>query len=84
MAHILERTAFATSRVLEFFTEPDLTTQIGYGRKLWPIVAAMGTRSLVGTWRSASSYGENGKSRRKGSKKQPRRERSRGNKCDLN
>jgi DNA topoisomerase VI subunit B len=36
----LERTAFTTDRVLEFFTEAELTMQIGYGRRLWPLVLA--------------------------------------------
>ncbi|MGO9056945.1 MAG: ATP-binding protein [Candidatus Binataceae bacterium] len=34
----LNRTAFTTDRALEFFTESELTTQIGYGRELWPVV----------------------------------------------
>jgi len=34
------RTAFTTDRALEFFTEAELTTQIGYGRELWPLVLA--------------------------------------------
>jgi DNA topoisomerase VI subunit B len=34
------RVAFTTSRELEFFTESELTTQIGYGKGLWPIVLA--------------------------------------------
>ncbi len=32
------RTAFTTDRVMEFFTESELTTQIGYGKALWPLV----------------------------------------------
>ena len=36
----LERTAFTTDRALEFFSEAELTTQIGYGRRLWPLVLA--------------------------------------------
>jgi hypothetical protein len=32
------RVAFTTSRALEFFSEPELTTQIGYRRDLWPLV----------------------------------------------
>jgi DNA topoisomerase VI subunit B len=32
------RVAFTTSRALEFFTESELTTQIGYPKKLWPLV----------------------------------------------
>jgi DNA topoisomerase VI subunit B len=39
-AHKLTRTAFVTNRALEFFTEAELRTQIGYDRKLWPIVVA--------------------------------------------
>jgi DNA topoisomerase VI subunit B len=34
------RTAFSTDRTLEFFTESELTTQMGYGRQLWPLVIA--------------------------------------------
>jgi Histidine kinase-, DNA gyrase B-, and HSP90-like ATPase len=34
----LNRTAFITDRALEFFTEAELTTQLGYGRTLWPLV----------------------------------------------
>ncbi len=34
----LNRTAFTTERALEFLSESELTTQIGYGRKLWPLV----------------------------------------------
>jgi DNA topoisomerase VI subunit B len=34
----LQRTAFVTDRTLEFFTESELTTQMGYGRPLWPLV----------------------------------------------
>jgi DNA topoisomerase VI subunit B len=32
------RVAFTTSRELEFFTESELTTQIGYRRALWPLM----------------------------------------------
>src|SRR5690349_20818044 len=32
------RTAFTTDRMMEFFTETELTTQIGYGKALWPLV----------------------------------------------
>jgi DNA topoisomerase VI subunit B len=32
------RFAFTTSRALEFFTESELTTQIGYRKGLWPLV----------------------------------------------
>jgi DNA topoisomerase VI subunit B len=31
------RVAFTTSRELEFFTESELTTQIGYRKELWPL-----------------------------------------------
>ena len=34
------RVAFTTSRELEFFTESELTTQIGYRKGLWPLVVA--------------------------------------------
>jgi DNA topoisomerase VI subunit B len=34
----LTRTAFTTNRTLEFFSESELTTQLGYGPKLWPMV----------------------------------------------
>jgi len=33
----LERTTFTTSRLLEFFTEKELTMQIGYEKDHWPI-----------------------------------------------
>jgi DNA topoisomerase VI subunit B len=32
------RVAFTTSRALEFFSEGELTTQIGYRKELWPLV----------------------------------------------
>jgi hypothetical protein len=32
------RVAFTTSRALEFFSESELTTQMGYGKGLWPLV----------------------------------------------
>ena len=32
------RVAFTTSRALEFFSESELTTQIGYRREVWPLV----------------------------------------------
>ena len=38
MRDSIRRVAFSTSRALEFFTESELTTQIGYRRKLWPLV----------------------------------------------
>ncbi len=34
----LKRVAFKTDRALEFFTESELTTQLGYGPKRWPLV----------------------------------------------
>jgi DNA topoisomerase VI subunit B len=34
----LTRVAFTTDRALEFFTESELTTQIGYGHQQWPVV----------------------------------------------
>ena len=34
----LRRTTFRTSRLLEFFTEKELTMQIGYSKPLWPVV----------------------------------------------
>jgi DNA topoisomerase VI subunit B len=37
-AATLSRVAFTTDRSLEFFTESELTTQMGYGRELWPLV----------------------------------------------
>jgi DNA topoisomerase VI subunit B len=37
---LLNRTAFTTDRSLEFFTQSELTTQIGYGPRLWPLVIA--------------------------------------------
>lgn len=36
-APILDRQVFTLSRALEFFTERELTTQIGYDRAWWPI-----------------------------------------------
>jgi DNA topoisomerase VI subunit B len=36
----LARTAFISNRAMEFFTERELTTQIGYGKALWPLVLA--------------------------------------------
>src|SRR6266704_2484982 len=33
-----KRTAFTTNRTMEFFTESELTNQIGYGKSLWPLV----------------------------------------------
>ena len=35
MDKLLERTTFTTSRLLEFFTEQELTMQIGHSRPLW-------------------------------------------------
>jgi DNA topoisomerase VI subunit B len=34
---LLQRTAFSTSRMLEFFSEKELTMQIGHDRAFWPI-----------------------------------------------
>jgi DNA topoisomerase VI subunit B len=34
---VMSRTTFTTSRLLEFFSEPELTKQIGHERELWPI-----------------------------------------------
>ena len=36
----LNRVHLTTDRALEFFTESELTTQIGYGKDLWPLVLA--------------------------------------------
>lgn len=33
-----KRTAFRTSRSMDFFTESELTRQIGYPQNLWPLV----------------------------------------------
>lgn len=35
--HILDRTTFETSRLLEFFTEKELSMQIGSSREWWPV-----------------------------------------------
>jgi hypothetical protein len=35
--HTLTRTVFQTSRVLEFFTDKELTMQIGFPRHQWPL-----------------------------------------------
>jgi DNA topoisomerase VI subunit B len=35
--HTLTRTVFQTSRVLEFFTDKELTMQIGFPRPQWPL-----------------------------------------------
>src|SRR5262245_10024755 len=40
----LERTQFTTSRLLEFFTEKELTMQIGHPPHLWPLGL---TRELI-------------------------------------
>jgi Histidine kinase-, DNA gyrase B-, and HSP90-like ATPase/Protein of unknown function C-terminus (DUF2399) len=37
-ASVLERVAFTTSRVLDFFSEKELTAQIGHGPAQWPLV----------------------------------------------
>src|SRR5690349_18388879 len=34
------REAFVTDRFMEFFTEAELTTRIGYSKALWPLVMA--------------------------------------------
>ena len=34
---ILHRTAFTTSRALEFFTEKELAMQLGFAANFWPI-----------------------------------------------
>ena len=34
---VLSRATFETSRLLEFFTEKELTMQIGHPRRLWPL-----------------------------------------------
>jgi DNA topoisomerase VI subunit B len=38
MSHILERSTFATSRLLEFFSEKELAMQIGHDSSSWPVV----------------------------------------------
>ena len=35
--HLLHRTTFETSRTLEFFTERELTMQLGFPREQWNI-----------------------------------------------
>ncbi len=37
MTETLTRTAFTTSRLLEFFTEKELSMQLGHSREYWPI-----------------------------------------------
>lgn len=37
MSAVLERTAFETSRALEYFTEKELRQQIGYAPPFWPV-----------------------------------------------
>ena len=37
VAPSLQRTTFETSRLLEFFTEKELTMQIGHDQRLWPL-----------------------------------------------
>ena len=37
MPHLLERTTFETSRLLEFFSDKELTMQIGCPTEQWPI-----------------------------------------------
>jgi len=36
----VSRSIFVTDRALEFLTESELTTQIGYGQRMWPMVLA--------------------------------------------
>ena len=38
-ASVLKRTAFSTSRLLDFVSEKELTLQCGYGSRDWPLVA---------------------------------------------
>ena len=38
MSTLLDRTTFTTSRLLDFFSEKELTAQIGHDREYWPIV----------------------------------------------
>ena len=38
MAHVLERTTFTTSRLMEFCTTKELTSQIGHAPDDWPLV----------------------------------------------
>ena len=40
----LERTTFETNRELEFFSEKELSMQIGHGRDLWPVAL---TKELI-------------------------------------
>jgi hypothetical protein len=35
---MMTRSAFVTSRALDFFSEAELTRQFGHGRELWPLV----------------------------------------------
>ncbi len=37
VAQILQRSAFRTSRLLEFFSERELNMQIGHGKRSWPV-----------------------------------------------
>ena len=37
MAAPLRRTTFTTNRVLEFFSEKELTMQLGHSRAMWPV-----------------------------------------------
>ncbi len=39
MSAVLERTAFTTSRLMDFFSEKELTAQIGHKLPDWPLVA---------------------------------------------
>ena len=51
----LVRTAFTTDRTLEFFTESELTAQIGYARQLWPLVI---TKELIDNALDACETGD--------------------------
>jgi DNA topoisomerase VI subunit B len=39
MQTVLKREAFATSRLLDFFSRKELTAQIGHAERDWPLVA---------------------------------------------
>jgi len=38
MSAVLDRIIFTTSRLLDFFSEKELTAQIGHSRDHWPVV----------------------------------------------
>ncbi len=44
MSTTLERTTFSTSRLMEFFSEKELSMQIGHGPDLWPLAL---TKELI-------------------------------------